>query len=359
MSANIFISFASKDSKVALTLCQALEGRGFNCWISARDIQPGENFQSAIVHAIREAKIMLLVFTANSNNSEEMNKELALASQNKLMVVPLRVEDVAPNDAFAYEFATRQWIDFFADWEFAIQQLSVRIEKALGQMAPKAEPPPAIAPPAAEPPPVSAQPPVAAKVTPPVEPKVEAAAPVAEAAAKSSTLAKMFPAAAGKADVAPKADPKAKPPEAKAQPEPKIDVKAKAKAAPAPVAAAAARPVGAESTHDHARPGSRRKDALLVLAAIVILAMGAAVASTLLRTNPSDKPDAERLMTARSAAQPAGVQTIAAPATPAAAAATVATDAAATDAPVEPVRKRKKAAAPAHVERHEESDVPY
>ena len=130
MDANIFISFASQDHKVAMTLCSALESRGFKCWISARDIQPGENFQSAIVRAIRQAKIMLLVFTSNSNNSDEMNKELALASQSKLIVVPLRIEDVTPNDAFAYEFATRQWIDFFADWEFAIQQLSQRISAA-------------------------------------------------------------------------------------------------------------------------------------------------------------------------------------------------------------------------------------
>src|SRR5947208_15777986 len=130
MSASIFISFASQDHRVATTLCQALETRGFKCWISSRDIQPGENFQVAIVRAIRQAKIMLLVFTANSNNSEEMNKELALASQSKLIVVPLRIEDVAPNDAFAYEFATRQWIDFFADWELAIKQLSDRIDRA-------------------------------------------------------------------------------------------------------------------------------------------------------------------------------------------------------------------------------------
>ena len=130
MSAQVFISFASEDQRVAMTLCQALESRGFKCWISARDIHPGENFQSAIVKAIRRAKIMLLVFTANSNSSDEMNKELALASQSKLVVVPLRIEDVTPNDAFAYEFATRQWIDFFANWEQAIQQVAMRIQAA-------------------------------------------------------------------------------------------------------------------------------------------------------------------------------------------------------------------------------------
>ena len=131
MSADIFISFASQDSKIASTICAAIESRGFKCWISSRDILPGENFQSAIVRAIRSSKILLLVFTANSNRSDEMTKELALASQQKLMVVPLRVEDVTPSDAFAYEFATRQWIDLFSDWEQAMNQLCTRLGAAL------------------------------------------------------------------------------------------------------------------------------------------------------------------------------------------------------------------------------------
>lgn len=131
MSADIFISFASQDAKTARTICTALEGRGFRCWISTRDIQPGENFQSAIVRAIRGAKVLLLVFTSNSNRSDEMTKELALASQQKLMVVPLRVENVDPSDAFAYEFATRQWIDLFADWEQAMNHLSARLSAAI------------------------------------------------------------------------------------------------------------------------------------------------------------------------------------------------------------------------------------
>jgi hypothetical protein len=180
MSGSIFISFASQDRKVATTLCQALEGRGFHCWISSRDILPGENFQIAIVRAIRKAKLMLLVFTANSNNSAEMNKELALASQNKLTVVPLRIEDVAPNDAFAYEFATRQWIDFFSDWELAMNALASQIAHVLGPeemeaaaaaVAAAAAPPAApAAPPAAPPAARAAEPPAA----PPAEAPVEA-----------------------------------------------------------------------------------------------------------------------------------------------------------------------------------------
>ena len=46
--ADIFISFPGKDRKVATTLCAALESRGFTCWISARDISPGDNL--SLIH---------------------------------------------------------------------------------------------------------------------------------------------------------------------------------------------------------------------------------------------------------------------------------------------------------------------
>ena len=131
----IFISYSSKDQKSAEAICTAIENRGFPCWISSRDIGPGENFQSQIVRAIRGAKIMVLVFSANANNSEEIKKELVLAGQSQLVVIPVRVEDVTPDDAFAYEFATRQWIDVFEDWERAIGRVIHQIEGIVGEAA--------------------------------------------------------------------------------------------------------------------------------------------------------------------------------------------------------------------------------
>ena len=131
MSAPIFISYSSKDQEIAETIYQALESRGQNCWIACRDVNPGENFQEAIVRALRSAKVMLLVFTANANNSDEIKKELVLAGRHHVTVVPVRVEDVVPNDAFTYEFATRQWIDLYKNWEHEIELLASRLEHVL------------------------------------------------------------------------------------------------------------------------------------------------------------------------------------------------------------------------------------
>jgi len=135
MAAHIFISHSSKDLKVAASICKALENRGLQCWISSRNVLPGENFQEAIVRAIRESRMMLLVFSANSNNSDEIKKELVLASQTKLVVIPLRVEDVEPNDAFSYELATRQWINMFDDWDRSLEELVAQISRTVASAA--------------------------------------------------------------------------------------------------------------------------------------------------------------------------------------------------------------------------------
>jgi tetratricopeptide (TPR) repeat protein len=124
VSTQVFISHSSKDSKFARAICSALESRGLPCWISSRDVGPGESFMDAIVHAIGAAKVMVLVFSENANNSDDIKREIVLASSAKVTIIPVRVEDVVPKGAFAYQLATRQWIDLFEDWEAQIERLA-------------------------------------------------------------------------------------------------------------------------------------------------------------------------------------------------------------------------------------------
>ena len=126
MNAPVFVSYSSKDQEAAETICSELESRQLKCWIATRDIDPGDNFQEAITKAIRNAKVMILIFTKNSNDSGEIKNELALASQHQLAIIPVRVDDVTPNDALAYALATRQWIDLFRDSKAAIDRLASR-----------------------------------------------------------------------------------------------------------------------------------------------------------------------------------------------------------------------------------------
>src|SRR6478752_7189273 len=89
LSRPVFISYATADRKQALSVCKAIERRGAKCWISSRDVAPGENYQEEIVRAIRDARAMVLVFSGAANNSDEIKKELSLASRQRLAVMAL------------------------------------------------------------------------------------------------------------------------------------------------------------------------------------------------------------------------------------------------------------------------------
>jgi Tfp pilus assembly protein PilF len=127
VSSPVFVSYATADRKRALDVCKAIEGRGTRCWISSRDVPPGENYQEAIVRSLRAAPAMVLVLTEAANHSDEIKKELSLASRYRVPVIALRIEDVEPSDAFAYELSTRQWIDAFEGLDMSIDALVRRI----------------------------------------------------------------------------------------------------------------------------------------------------------------------------------------------------------------------------------------
>jgi hypothetical protein len=125
----VFISYATADRKEALAVCKAIESRGTECWVSTRNVEPGENYQEAIVRALRGSRAMVLVFSDAANNSDEIKKELSLASRYHIPVMALRIEDVEPSDAFAYELSTRQWIDAFESWDNSIDALVRRLDQ--------------------------------------------------------------------------------------------------------------------------------------------------------------------------------------------------------------------------------------
>lgn len=129
---SVFISYATADRNEALKVTKAIERRGTRCWISMRDVPPGANYQEAIVQSLRTARVVVLVFSEAANTSDEIKKEVSLASRYHVPVIALRLKDVEPSDAFAYELSTRQWIDGFNGWDKAIDVLVGRIGQLPG-----------------------------------------------------------------------------------------------------------------------------------------------------------------------------------------------------------------------------------
>ena len=129
MNNKVFISFSSKDKKLAEKIYSSLKRQDISCWISSKDIPAGADYQACIVEAIEQAELVVLIFSSNANSSNEIAKELSLSS--KKIVIPVRIEDVMPAGAFQYQLSNRQFIDLYDDFEAGLDDLAQRINAAL------------------------------------------------------------------------------------------------------------------------------------------------------------------------------------------------------------------------------------
>jgi len=137
MAHEVFISHSSLDKPVADAVCAALENIGIRCWIAPRDVQPGRLFAGEIRRAIEHSKVMVLIFSAHSNISEQILREVQLAANSHLHIVQFRIEDVVPNENLEYYLSTPHCLDALTPpLEANLQRLGTSV-KALLEMAPE------------------------------------------------------------------------------------------------------------------------------------------------------------------------------------------------------------------------------
>ncbi len=83
MAHDVFLSHSAQNREVADAVCAALEKAAVRCWVAPRDVRPGRSFPGEITRAIQQSKVMLLIFSSHSNNSEQVLREVQLATESK------------------------------------------------------------------------------------------------------------------------------------------------------------------------------------------------------------------------------------------------------------------------------------
>jgi sugar lactone lactonase YvrE len=108
---DVFVSYSHHDKPQADAVCATLEAKGIRCWIAPRDAIPGQEWGAAIVDAIRSARVMVLVFSSHANASPQITREVQLAVSAETVLIPFRIEDVAPAQSLEYFLGTPHWLD--------------------------------------------------------------------------------------------------------------------------------------------------------------------------------------------------------------------------------------------------------
>jgi hypothetical protein len=111
MPHDAFISYSGRDKATADATCAALEASGVRCWIAPRDITPGAEWGEAIIDGINQSRVLILIFSANANESPQIRREIERAVGKGLPIIPFRIQDIAPTRSLEYFIGAVHWLD--------------------------------------------------------------------------------------------------------------------------------------------------------------------------------------------------------------------------------------------------------
>lgn len=136
-SYDVFISYSSKEQKIAEGICGYLESRKYRCFVAYRDIPKGKIWAAVIPSAIHTSRMMLVVFSDSFNISNQTDRELELAAEDKIPILTFRISDTVFTGAKEYYLKNLNWIDAFPEPEKCFGQLYDSVSK----LVPKPEEP--------------------------------------------------------------------------------------------------------------------------------------------------------------------------------------------------------------------------
>ena len=132
MAHDVFISYAGGDKPIADAACATLENSGVRCWMAPRDILSGLDWSAAIVDAISSSSLLVLIFSAGSNQSPQVKREVERAVSRGIPVVPFRIEAVPLSKHMEFFISTPHWLDALTPpLEAHLQRLTTTVKLLL------------------------------------------------------------------------------------------------------------------------------------------------------------------------------------------------------------------------------------
>lgn len=96
---DIFLSYSSTDEAIVELALEKLEAAGHHCWFAPRDIPPGEFYAGQIIQALRESRFVALFFSAHSNASDQVIREINFAVSQRLPMLVIRLDQAAVSES--------------------------------------------------------------------------------------------------------------------------------------------------------------------------------------------------------------------------------------------------------------------
>lgn len=137
MKYDVFISYSTFDEAIARDVCRVLEENGICCWIALRDAKPGNPYACEIMSGIEESKMLLLIFSSNSNVSEPVASEIEEAFNKKKPIIVFLIENKPMAPELKFFLKRKHWLVAYPDYKQKLGDLVHATHDILGISKPK------------------------------------------------------------------------------------------------------------------------------------------------------------------------------------------------------------------------------
>ena len=134
---DVFVSYSRQDNDKVQALTGRLRAAGVRLWMDVRNIDGAAMWGEEIVNAVANSKVLLLLVSRSSVNSQNVVKEVLLASERKGHILPVDLEATDIPSSLRYALAGIQHIEYFhGDADANLRAILRSLEHAGATIAP-------------------------------------------------------------------------------------------------------------------------------------------------------------------------------------------------------------------------------
>ncbi len=110
---DVVVSYSRQDNDKVLALTGKLRAAGVGLWMDVRNIDGAALWGEEIVNAVAKSKVLLLLVSKTAVSSQNVVKEVLLASERKGHILPIDLEPTEIPSSLKYALAGIQHIEYF------------------------------------------------------------------------------------------------------------------------------------------------------------------------------------------------------------------------------------------------------
>lgn len=116
MAHDVYICYDERDLEKAKNVCDALEDNGLECWLKNRDAGV-KNIVNEIMEAIKKSKVMVLLYSANSKDSNFVNNEVDIAFAEQRSIIVYQIDETKLEGGLEFFLRNKPWIKAYPNPE--------------------------------------------------------------------------------------------------------------------------------------------------------------------------------------------------------------------------------------------------